>query len=118
MTQDIDLLIRDTPLNRKKLDQLCRALGCRAVRLSPLTETISLAGLAVGVDIMFDHLPSGPPFEQLRSRGIDVTLGELTVRVASLEDVIAAKEAANRPKDRAQLEALRQTLAVRNRLKD
>lgn len=116
MTQDVDLLIRDTHLNRNRLARLCDALGCRAVRLSPLTETVSLAGLAVGVDVMFDCLPNGPRFEQLRARAIDVSLGDLIVKAASLEDVIAAKEAANRPKDRAQLDALRQTLAVRKRL--
>jgi len=116
MTQDVDLLIRDTGLNRKKLERLCAELGGRAVRLSPMTETLGVVGLAVGVDIMFDRLPSGPRFEQLRSRAVDISLGELSVKAASLDDVIAAKEAADRPKDRAQLEALRHTLAIRKRL--
>jgi hypothetical protein len=38
--------------------------------------------------------------------------------VASLEDIIAAKEAAGRPKDKATLEILRQTWSVRDDLKD
>ena len=40
---------------------------------------------------------------------------DLTVLVASLADVIRSKEAANRPKDQAQMPALRETLELRRR---
>jgi hypothetical protein len=52
-------------------------------------------------------------YEDLRRDARELDLGEgVRVLVASLRDVIRSKEAANRPKDRAQLPALRQTLEV------
>jgi hypothetical protein len=52
-------------------------------------------------------------FDDLRRDAAETELGEgLRVLVASLRDVIRMKEASNRPKDQAQLPALRQTLEV------
>jgi hypothetical protein len=51
-------------------------------------------------------------FEVLRARGLTMRLGVHTAIVASLEDVIASKEASGRPKDLAQLPVLRETLRV------
>ena len=50
-------------------------------------------------------------YDDLRRDAFEVDLGANTrVYVAALADVIRSKEASNRPKDRAQLPALRQTL--------
>jgi hypothetical protein len=46
--------------------------------------------------------------------GAIVRVASATVRVASLEDIIAAKRAAGRPKDLAALPILEQTLRVRS----
>jgi hypothetical protein len=44
---------------------------------------------------------------------VNVALGDADAVVASLEDVIASKEAAGRPKDLAHLQILRDTLRIR-----
>jgi len=62
------------------------------------------------LDILFQ--PAGTAgYPDLRRDALEVTLG-VPVLVASLRDVIRMKEAAGRPKDVAQLPALRQTLEV------
>ena len=53
----------------------------------------------------------------LRSRAEVIRVGAEELSVASLADVIRSKEAADRPKDRAVLPLLRDTLAVRKLLK-
>jgi len=42
-------------------------------------------------------------FEGLYERAVEMSLGEFNVRVASVDDLIAMKRAANRPKDQAHL---------------
>jgi hypothetical protein len=112
MTEDVDLLIRDTPRNRQKLKALCELTGASLVDISPLANGKRLVGLEVNVDFLFDVLPGGRSFESLRSRSVRVRVGTQVATVASLADVIASKQAANRPKDRAQLPILRDTLRV------
>jgi hypothetical protein len=61
-------------------------------------------------------VPAGDAdYEVLVSRAVKVSLHEVDVTLASLDDVIASKEAAGRPKDRAALPILR---ALRDRLAD
>ncbi len=117
-TQDVDLLIRDTPRNREKLNKLCERLGeVKLVQPSPVSRTLSTVGTAVQVDILFDELPSTRArFESLRSRSLKVPIGQQVAVVASLEDVIASKAAADRDKDRAQLPVLKNTLKVIRKL--
>jgi hypothetical protein len=47
------------------------------------------------------------PFEQLYAASALVPLGEVSVRVASVDHLVAMKEAAHRPQDLADIEALR-----------
>lgn len=55
--------------------------------------------------------PGTAGYDDLRRDSFEVELDDgVRVSVASLADVIRSKEASNRPKDRAQLPALRQTL--------
>jgi hypothetical protein len=111
-TEDLDLLVRDTPKNREKIAVLEHHLGARAVQLSPLTSSVRLTTPQAHVDLLFDEITGGLSFESIRSRAHRVALGEVVAVVASLEDVIASKEAAGRPKDQAQLPILRDTLRV------
>lgn len=114
MTQDLDLLIRDTPKNREKVGKLAAVLQTAApVEVSELSRSMTLLGGALPIDILFDSLPGGLTFETLRSRSSRVQVGDRSAIVAALEDVIASKEAAGRPKDRAQLPILRETERVR-----
>jgi hypothetical protein len=77
-----------------------------------LAEVLTLLGAAVPVDVVFDHLPGGLHFEAVCARSKAIEVGDRTARVASLADVIASKRAADRPKDRAQLPILVDTLRV------
>jgi hypothetical protein len=62
-------------------------------------------------DLVFE--PAGTQgYEDLRRHALLLDLGAGDVPVASLVDVIRSKEAVGRPKDQAQLPALRQTLEV------
>lgn len=115
-TEDMDVLVRDTPQNREKLKRLEDLLGRKAVQLSPLSSTLRIPTPLAHVDILFDEISGKLQFESLRSRSMKVSLGKLAATVASLEDVIASKEAAGRPKDVAQLPILRDTLRVRRAL--
>jgi hypothetical protein len=110
-TQDIDILVRDTPANRGKVDDLAAAIGARTMPAA-LADVCSLIGAATAVDVVFDHLPGGLRFESVRARAVEVEVGGLLARVASLDDVIASKRAADRPKDRAQLPLIEETRRV------
>ncbi|MDZ7301118.1 MAG: hypothetical protein ONB44_03120 [candidate division KSB1 bacterium] len=65
------------------------------------------------MDFVFS-VSSGKSFESIRSRATKIRIGRRMVWVASLEDVIAAKEAAGRPKDKAALPILKAALRVKN----
>jgi predicted nucleotidyltransferase len=54
-------------------------------------------------------------FESLRKHATEMTLGSARLRVASLEDILKSKRAANRPKDRAVIPVLEKTLREKNR---
>jgi hypothetical protein len=119
MTQDVDLLIRDTPKNREKLARFCEAVGSgRPIRITPVSETLRLPGLLTPVDVLFDEIAGGLTFASLRSRAAAVDVGGVVATVASLSDVIHSKEAAGRPKDVAQLPILRDTLRVKRALEE
>jgi hypothetical protein len=115
MTQDVDLLVRDTTRNRAKLAALARRLGATGPSpLSDLTAAVRLGGLEVAVDFLFDEIAGGLSFAAVRSRAIRRAVGPQRAIVASLEDIVRSKEAADRPKDRAQLPLLRATLKLRD----
>jgi len=118
-TQDIDLLIRDTRPNRRKLARFAKEIGGSApARVSELSDVESIeSALAVPVDIHYDRIAGGLTFSFLRSRAQIVAVGREKLAVAALADVLRSKEAANRPKDRAVLPILRDTLAVKSKLK-
>ena len=72
--------------------------------------------LAVPVEIHYDRISGGLTFSSVRSRAQIVAVGDEKLRVAALADVIRSKQAAGRPKDRAVLPILRDTLAVKKKL--
>jgi hypothetical protein len=112
-TQDFDILIRDTPLNREKLNALATLIGAaRPRKLSPLASAVTLVGADVPVDVLFDELIGAIKFEAVRSRAVTIRLGRVGIVTASLADIIASKRAAGRPKDKAQLPVLETALRV------
>jgi hypothetical protein len=112
-TQDVDLLVRDTPRNREKIRAFGQAIGARAVERGELARVETLLGAAAPVDMVFDGLPGDLTFESIRSRSVRKEIAGHTAVVASLADIIASKEAAGRPKDLAALPILRDTLVVK-----
>jgi hypothetical protein len=115
-TQDVDLLTRDTPANRRKLKPLCTELGATQSEIWPLIEGLRLFRSNLQVDILFDRLRPRLGFEGLKSRGITVQLGRESARVARLEDIAAAKRAAGRPKDLLHLHLIEETIRVKKAL--
>ncbi len=112
LTQDIDLFVRDTPCNRQKIRAFAAQFGETVWQPHELSNMLRLATPDIVVDFVF-QLSSRRKFEAVRARAQRVKLGRREILVASLEDVIAAKEAAGRPKDKAVLPILKDTLRCR-----
>ena len=67
------------------------------------------------LDVLFSPTGTGG-YDDLRRDAVQATLRGTPVLLASLRDIIRMKEASRRPKDEAQLPALRRTLEVKRRL--
>jgi hypothetical protein len=77
-------------------------------------EALTLDTAAGELDVLAK--PSGASrYDTLRRRADRFDLGGFSVLVASLEDLIAMKQAANRPKDRADVEELEAIRRLRRR---
>jgi len=115
-TQDIDLLIRRSAANEKKIDALrARHPGSSRIELLENVHTLLLPGLAP-LDLIFDAIPPSLKFASVRSRAMKLVLNGHSIWVASLGDIIESKAAADREKDRVHLVVLKQTLAARAKL--
>lgn len=113
-TQDVDLLVRDTPINRKKLRAFAQKIGGAGPHpITGLTTTERIFGAQHPVDILFDKMVASGSFASVRSRAHTEAIGSDVLTVASLADVIKSKKAANRPKDRDVMSTLEATLATR-----
>jgi hypothetical protein len=72
-TQDFDVLIRDTPLDRKQLEAVATRLGAaRPRKISPLTSVLTIVGAEIPVDVLLDEMAGALKFEAVRSRAIQV----------------------------------------------
>lgn len=123
-TQDLDVTPSGDPENLTRLASALRELRAhlRLPRGESVEFPIDAEFLATGtawtltteagpLDLVFE--PAGTRgYEDLRRDAIRQELRRTPVLLASLRDVIRMKEASNRPKDQAQLPALRQTLEV------
>ncbi len=111
-TQDVDLLVRSTPRNEHKLRQLAKALGGVGPEdFAWRVPAKRIYGTEVPIDI-YDRL-IGVTFAAVQAHAAPVPIGTEILIVASLADVIKSKAAAGRPKDKAVLPVLRETLAAR-----
>lgn len=118
LTADVDILVRNTPLNRKKLRALAKAMGGSGpMRISDLASDVQrIYGSDVPIDVIFDHIPGKLSFASVKSRAKPHVFGAEILTVAALADVIRSKQAAGRPKDLAVLPILLATLAARREL--
>lgn len=111
-TVDVDFFFRKTPVNLRKLKKVARALDATILRpYYPTSELYRLMAEdhALQVDFLatVDGLRS---FNSVKSRAKSLDVGGEKFLVASLADIIASKRAANRPRDRAVLDAITRTL--------
>lgn len=114
LTQDVDLLVRATKLNLKKLKLFATFMGGIGPEpITGLTSTERIYGALVPIDIFYDQLAGRLKFASVRSRAHSEIVGHEVLIVASLADVIKSKAAAGRQKDKAVLPILRDTLAAR-----
>lgn len=126
-TFDVDCLPKRSDANLDRLADAMGELGAR-LRVSGLTDVeakglpthidrFTLAGMEIStwttdagdLDVLADlpdrhgrHLG----YEELSARSTVVRFADITVRLAALDDLIASKEWANRPKDREALPEL------------
>jgi predicted nucleotidyltransferase len=126
-TFDLDIC---PAFDARNLDSLGKALGELNGRLRgvdehvPFTldgrtlrnvELLTLDTEAGPLDILM-RPHGGPRYEELRRRAERKALGSFSVLVASIEDLIAMKEAAGRPKDLVVVEELEAIKRLRRRL--
>jgi hypothetical protein len=111
-TIDLDFMFRSSPGNLRKLKGLADDLGAMVLRpYYPASDLYRVVRDSDGLQWDFMARVDGVRrFESLRSRATPVTFGRHALNVASLEDVIRSKAAADRPQDRAVLPILRKTL--------
>lgn len=126
-TEDVDCVVRRDRANLEHLARALRELNAR-LRVAGMTDadaaalpvqidpvTLEAAGMSTWMTDAgpFDVLAGLEdadgrvvPFEELAVRATELRGKGFVIRAAALEDVIAAKERANRPKDRASLDEL------------
>lgn len=111
-TVDFDFLFRKTPRNLGKLKRLSAKLGAVVLRpYYPASDLYRIVRDDDGLQVDFMGTIHGiRSFEGLRDRATNVEIDGVTVRVASLMDVIRSKRAARRPRDLAVMDVLEKTL--------
>ena len=126
ITQDLDVTYSDEPANLEVLGQALLDLDAQLygieedvpfvpdARTLAGTEILTLATRLGKLDLL--RAPSGAPaYEVLRSRAQLVNTGDLAVRIADTESLIAMKRSAGRAKDLADIEELETITEVRRR---
>jgi predicted nucleotidyltransferase len=110
-TVDFDFLFRKTPRNMQKLRRLAdRLQGAMLRPYYPAADLYRLTREDDGLQVDFMATVHGlRSFEGVRDRSRTVDLGGVSIRVASLADIIRSKKAAGRARDRAVLEILEKT---------
>lgn len=111
-TVDFDFLFRPTPRNLVKLKAFARVLGASVLRpYYPASDLYRVIRDDDGLQVDFMGSIHGVrSFEGLRARAELIEVEGVSLRVASLPDIIKSKRAANRPRDRAVLEILERSV--------
>lgn len=111
-TQDFDFMFRNTQLNLRKLRKVADQLGAVVMRpYYPASELFRVTRAKDGLQLDFMAKVDGiRSYESLRARATSVRFGRHELLVASLEDIIRSKVAADRPQDRAMLPVLRRVV--------
>jgi len=107
VTQDIDLWLADR--SDPRFREALRKVGASYVPPSMNNPPLLVGGGTELFDIVVNMHGLGP-FEQEVKRAIRIRLGDVEIPVLPLDRIIASKRATGRPKDRAILPALEDTL--------
>lgn len=124
VTNDLDICYAPDDANLATLGEVLVRIGARLRGLAEdvpfvpdgrtlrQTQILTLDTDLGSLDLLVD--PSGSPgWGPLRARAIPMALAGVEVRVASLEDMLAMKRAANRLTDQADVEALEKIQRMR-----
>ena len=115
-TIDVDILPRPQRANLTRLASALNAVGARVLnpgseglaidaRMLPRATLWQFATHHGALDVLLDA-PGAPPYDELRRRALEVTLGDLQVAVAGRDDLIRMKRASGRDVDLDDLAAL------------
>lgn len=115
-TVDIDIFPSPDHSNLARLAGALNALdaqilnpGSEGLRIDatmlPRTTLWQFATRDGAIDVLFDA-PGTPPYDELRSRALEIELGELKLAVAGRDDLISMKRASARPVDLEDLAVL------------
>ena len=132
LTADLDLAVDLAPAPARRVIDVLVGLGLRpAAPVDPggFADPGTRAGWIAerGMQVFTMRHPDDPlrqvdlfveetvPFEELWARAEQVRLEDLSVRVASIPDLIRMKELADRPLDRDDVESLREIQEMRDR---
>jgi len=113
-TKDLDLLISAEGDGLRRASLALSAFGAppqvvEAVRELAPTEVAYMGAPPLRVDIM--RRVDGIETEEAIDRAIESRLGELTIRIIALDDLIANKRASGRPQDMADVAVLERVRA-------
>lgn len=127
VTQDLDICFATDAENLKALGQALIDLDARLAgveetipfvpdeRTLRAVELLTLETSAGKLDVLA-RPAGGPPYKSLRGRAERMYVGEFSILVASLDDLVAMKRAAGRPKDLADVEELEAIQRLRRRM--
>jgi hypothetical protein len=95
-TFDVDLAYARGPENLERISAVLRSIGGETLEAD---GNFSLRTRLGAVDL-HAHPAGAPPYEQLRAAAMVIDVRGLRVRVASLDHLIAMKEASGRTRDK------------------
>jgi hypothetical protein len=117
ITQDLDIAYAGEPENLERLGRVLVGLGARLRGVTDDVPFVPDGRTLHSVRVLTLETRQGPldllaepdgsrGFAHLRANAIEATVSGVTVKVAGLDDLIAMKKAAGRPKDRVYVEEL------------
>jgi len=112
-TLDVDFMLEQTDENYRKLAALAQRMDCRFVEMRLPCDNymyrLQHRKRPFFVDFLF-VVAGIENCEALKKNSTEIAFGEHTLTIASLQDVLASKRAAGRPKDIIAIPLLEMTL--------
>jgi hypothetical protein len=105
--RELNARLRVYGMSDEEAKQLPVQLDSRGLRQMGLTTWMTDVGPVDFLDGLEDRDGRTVPYQELASRAVVIDVSGTTVQVAALDDIITAKEHADRPKDREALPELR-----------